>query len=125
MLVARKAVVLERLEQGNSVLFAGARAAIERLAARCPIAIASGARREEIVRVLEYERLTSFFPVVVAAGDTPTSKPAPDPYLLAIARLASSVGQPVDAARCVAIEDSRWGLDSARAAGLSTVAVTH
>ena len=28
------------------------------------------------------------------------------------------------AAQCVAIEDSRWGLDSARAAGLRTVAVT-
>jgi sugar-phosphatase len=26
---------------------------------------------------------------------------------------------------CVAIEDSRWGLESARAAGLRTVAVTH
>jgi beta-phosphoglucomutase-like phosphatase (HAD superfamily) len=26
---------------------------------------------------------------------------------------------------CVAIEDSRWGLESARAAGLRTVGITH
>jgi sugar-phosphatase len=30
----------------------------------------------------------------------------------------------IDPARCVAIEDSRWGIESARAAGLRTVAVT-
>ena len=29
------------------------------------------------------------------------------------------------AAACVAIEDSHWGLQSARAAGMRTIAVTH
>ena len=31
----------------------------------------------------------------------------------------------VDASRCVAIEDSRWGLESARGAGLRCVGVTN
>ena len=61
---------------------------------------------------------------VVSADDTTVSKPAPDPYLLAVARLAESIG-PLAPSDCVAIEDSRWGLQSARAAGLHTVAVAH
>lgn len=124
-LVARKAIVLEHLEQGASVLFAGARDAIHRMAAACPIAIASGARRPEILRVLEHEGLMPLFRFVVAAEDTPMSKPAPDPYLLAVSKLAAEAAQPLYAAECVAVEDSRWGLESARAAGLHTVAVTH
>ena len=35
------------------------------------------------------------------------------------------MGQPLQPDECVAVEDSRWGLQSARAAGLHTVAVTH
>jgi beta-phosphoglucomutase len=124
-LVARKAVVLESLEQGGSVLFAGARDAIHRMAAAFPIAIASGARREEILRVLEQESLARLFGAVVGAEDTPLSKPAPDPYLMAVARLAEECGEALDPRRCVAIEDSRWGLESARAAGLYGVAITH
>jgi len=42
----------------------------------------------------------------------------------AVVRLADAIGGPLRAADCVAIEDSRWGLDSARAAGLRTVAIS-
>jgi len=124
-LVERKAVDLEALERDVSVLFPGAADAIRRAAARVPIAIASGARGEEIRRVLTRERLDTFFAAVVSAEDTPLSKPAPEPYLHALAQLRAAAGSPLDAAECVAIEDSRWGLESARAAGLRTIAVTN
>ena len=123
-LVARKAVRLELLERDVSVLFPGAADAIRRASAAMPIAIASGARGEEIRRVLTREHLTACFAAIVAAEDTPASKPSPDPYLRALALLASSCGDHLRASECVAIEDSRWGLESARAAGLRTVAVT-
>src|SRR5262249_13662211 len=55
-LVARKAIVLEALERDESVLFPGAADAIRRAAARFPIAIASGARGDEIRRVLRREQ---------------------------------------------------------------------
>jgi beta-phosphoglucomutase-like phosphatase (HAD superfamily) len=42
-----------------------------------------------------------------------------------VAQLASTLHQPVAASDCVAIEDSAWGLESARAAGLRTVAVAQ
>lgn len=124
-LVARKAVRLEELERDASVLFPGAADAIRRAASTMPIAIASGARGDEIRRVLRREQLLGCFTAIVAAEDTLVSKPAPDPYLRALALLAPSFGDRLDAGDCVAIEDSHWGLDSARAAGLRTVAVTN
>ena len=75
--------------------------------------------------MLDRERLTTYFTAIVAAEDTPVSKPAPDPYLRAVALLAPALGGAVAAADVVAVEDSPWGLQSARAAGLRTVAVAH
>jgi beta-phosphoglucomutase len=124
-LVARKAVRLEALERGVSILFPGAAAAIRRASAAMPIAIASGAIGVEIRRVLGREHLIACFTAIVAAEDTPAGKPAPDPYLRAVALLAGACGGTLAPADCVAIEDSRWGLESARAAGLRTVAVTQ
>jgi beta-phosphoglucomutase len=124
-LVSEKAVRMEELERDASLLFPGAEAAVRRLSAVMPLAIASGALGPEIRRILDRERLSACFAAVVAAEDTPASKPSPDPYLLAVRRLREAVGRPLDAAECAAIEDSRWGLESARAAGLRTIAVTH
>jgi beta-phosphoglucomutase-like phosphatase (HAD superfamily) len=124
-LIARKAVRLEALERDVSMLFPGAADAVRRAAAAVPIAIASGARGVEIRRVLDREDLSACFTAVVAAEDTPASKPAPDPYLRALALLAPSFGGRLAANECVALEDSRWGLDSARAAGMRTVGVAQ
>jgi beta-phosphoglucomutase len=124
-LVARKAIELEALERDTSVLFPGAADAIRRAAARVPIAIASGALAAEIRRVLRREQLDGFFTAVVSAEDTPFSKPAPEPYLHALGQLRAATAAPIAASDCVAIEDSRWGLESARAAGMRAIAVTN
>jgi HAD superfamily hydrolase (TIGR01509 family) len=124
-LVRRKAQRLEALERDVSVLFPGAEAAIRRLALQCPLAIASGALREEIVRVLGRENLAQHFATIVAAEDTPVSKPAPDPYLRAVEQLSAATGTRLAASDCVAVEDSQWGIVSARSAGLRTVAITN
>src|SRR4051812_18977804 len=90
--VARKAVRLEELERDVSVLFPGAAGAIRRASAAMPIAIASGARGDEIRRVLIREGLSGCFTAIVAAEDTAVSKPAPDPYLRALALLGPACG---------------------------------
>ena len=124
-LTSRKAARLEALERDVSVLFPGAADAIRRAAAVVPLAIASGALGAEIRRVLDGADLTRHFTAIVSAEDTPASKPAPDPYRRAVALLSTAAGDPaLSAADCVAIEDSRWGIASARAAGLRTVGVT-
>ena len=123
-LTADKAERMEALERDASVLFPGAADAIRRAAAAVPIAIASGALGVEIRRVLDGASLTHHFRAIVAAEDTAAGKPAPDPYQRAVALLSESIGDTVLAADCVAIEDSRWGIASARAAGLRAVGVT-
>jgi beta-phosphoglucomutase-like phosphatase (HAD superfamily) len=124
-MIRLKARRLEELERDGSVLFPGVPAAIQTAADAVPIAIASGALGAEIRRVLDRANLTRYFATIVAAEDTPASKPSPDPYLLAVARLSARLSEPVPAGQCVAVEDSRWGLASAKAAGLRTVAVAH
>jgi beta-phosphoglucomutase-like phosphatase (HAD superfamily) len=42
-----------------------------------------------------------------------------------VQRMAACTGGALDPSDCVAIEDSRWGLESARSAGLRTVGITH
>ena len=123
-LVARKGIKLQALISRGEVLFAGVPAFIRAAAAEVPVAIASGALRHEIVQVLEAAALNQCFATIVAAGDTPESKPSPAPYLLAVERLQARAAERLEPHRCVAIEDSVWGLESARQAGLRCVGVT-
>jgi beta-phosphoglucomutase len=110
---------------GNHALYPGAAECVARLAAHVPVAIASGAMRHEIELILDRSGLRNRFPVIVAAGETPRSKPAPDPYARAFELLQGSGALRAGATpgEVVAIEDSEWGLQSARGAGLRTVAV--
>jgi beta-phosphoglucomutase len=124
-LIAAKARRLELLEESVSILFPGAADAVRRAAAEVPLAIASGALRAEIVRVLEREQLVKYFTAIIAAEDTPLSKPWPEPYRKALTTLTSRLSVEIAGQDCVALEDSPWGLQSARAAGLRTVAVAQ
>jgi beta-phosphoglucomutase-like phosphatase (HAD superfamily) len=111
---------------GEHGLFPGARACVERVAAEVPVAIASGALRHEIELLLERGGLSGRVPIIVAAGETLRSKPHPDPYARAFELLVAKGYIPADTetARVVALEDSEWGLQSARGAGLRTLGVT-
>jgi len=123
-LVARKGVKLQAMLEGDEVLFPGAAAFVRAAAAEVPIAIASGALRHEIVQIVNAAGLGRLFAAIVASGDTPESKPSPAPYQLAFEQLQQATRVPLDRRRCVAIEDSVWGLESARGAGLRCVGVT-
>jgi beta-phosphoglucomutase len=124
-LVARKGARLQAMMTAGSVLFPGAADFVKAAARAVPIAIASGALRHEIVEIIEAAGVAELFSVIVASGDTPESKPSPAPYRLAFERLRETTGTALDPLRCVAIEDSRWGLESARGAGLRCVGVTN
>jgi beta-phosphoglucomutase len=123
-LVAEKGVHLQAMLQNSSVLFPGAAEFIRSSAAEVPIGIASGAMKHEILQVIQAAGLAPCIALVVAAGDTPESKPSPAPYRLALEGLRERTGLDLDARRSVAVEDSRWGLASASGAGLRCVGVT-
>jgi beta-phosphoglucomutase-like phosphatase (HAD superfamily) len=125
-LVADKVALFPQLLAGHSVIYPGAASCIVRLGAEVPLAIASGAALDDIEAVLRGTGLRDRFRTIVAAEHTPRSKPHPDPYRRAVDNLREQgvVDPDVSARHVVAIEDSVWGLQSARDAGLRTVAVT-
>jgi beta-phosphoglucomutase len=102
-------------------VFPGAQALVERRAERGPIAVVSGALRDEVEFALERMGVRRLFAFVVTAEDTAQSKPDPAPYRLAAARLAE-LGH---TGAVVVLEDSVGGVASARGAGLRVVGVAH
>jgi HAD superfamily hydrolase (TIGR01509 family) len=84
---------------------------------RVPRAVATSSQRASAERKLRLTGLAKYFGAVVTVNCVAAPKPAPDPYLLAAARL----GQ--DPSRCIAFEDSDPGAAAARAAGMVVVQV--
>ncbi len=105
-------------------VYPGARELISWLGARVPLAIASGARREEIEAILAGAGLRGAFRAVVGAEDAGRTKPDPAPYLEAARRLGKTLSglAPGD---CLALEDSVAGVLSALGAGMKVVGVAH
>jgi beta-phosphoglucomutase len=123
-LVAAKAGRFEARVHDGNVLFPGAVACIERLAAVAPLSIASGALHAEIDAILTAAGVRDRFHAIVGADDVPRSKPAPDTYQRAV-ELLGAAGVDAEPSTCVAIEDTVWGIEAAHAAGLPCVALTH
>jgi HAD superfamily hydrolase (TIGR01509 family) len=123
--MAMKASIVEEMLKSDSILFPGAAACVRTLAETVPLAVASGALEPEIEMVLEHANLRQCFAAIASASDGVRGKPDPDLYLLAMAKLQERSREPLVAGSCIAIEDSHWGLEAARRAGLRCVAVTH
>ena len=100
-------------------LIDGAVEAVERLAARWPLGLASSSNRELIDLALELSGLGRHFAATVSSEEVERGKPAPDVYLETARRLGVRPDQ------AAAIEDSRSGLLSARAAGMRVVAIPN
>ncbi|HKA25903.1 MAG TPA: HAD family phosphatase [Gaiellaceae bacterium] len=116
------AEVVRRLEERyrrRLPLIDGAREAVERLAARWPLALASSSNREVIDLVLNLSGLAPFFRVTVSSEEVARGKPAPDVYLEAARELG------VQPESCAAIEDSRNGIRSAKAAAMHVIAIPN
>jgi HAD superfamily hydrolase (TIGR01509 family) len=110
---------MEELYRRQLPLIDGAVEAVQRLAARWPLGLASSSNRELIDLVLELSGLARFFRATVSSEEVAHGKPAPDVYFEAARRL----GAP--AADCAAIEDSHNGIRSAKAAGMRVVVVPN
>lgn len=87
-------------------------------------AICSGALESEIRHTLTQARLEDEFLFVVAADHVSIGKPDPEGYCLALSQL-QELDPLVTAGQCIVIEDSHWGLEAARGAGMKTIAVTN
>ena len=97
-----------------------------------PLAICSGALREEIEAMLEGVALRDCFSVIVAAEDVTAGKPDPSGYLLTVKllneKMRSSVAagansRPLAPADCLVVEDAPTVIRSVKAVGFPTLGV--
>jgi len=118
-LLAWKQKRLINLLRVEEPVFEGLPDLVEKLAARYPLAIASGSAHPVIDEVLAIRQLRRFFSVLVSSTDVPQCKPAPDVFLRTAALLE------VPSARCVVVEDSIAGVEGALAAGMRVIAIAN
>jgi HAD superfamily hydrolase (TIGR01509 family) len=110
---------LGRLYRDQLPELPGACEAVERLAGRWPLALASSSNRELIDLALELLGVSALFAATVSSEEVARGKPAPDVYLEAARRLG------VDPTRAAAIEDSQNGIRSAAQAGMRVLAIPN
>jgi HAD superfamily hydrolase (TIGR01509 family) len=94
-----------------------AREVVAALSSKYKMAIVTSSHREHFEIAHRNSGMLQMFAMIVAREDYVNSKPSPEPYLTALARL----GLPAD--RCVTIEDSERGVTSAIATGLRCIAI--
>ena len=125
-LVARKSVYYNAYIRDHMAIFPGVVAFIRAVSPALPMAVCSGALRNEIEYVLGRLAVRPCFQAVIAAEDTTRWKPDPQGYELACDALRRAGGgaslRPGD---CVVVEDSLAGVEAARRAGMRCVAVTN
>ena len=90
---------------------------IEASHGRIPFAVVSGSTRDSVTASLQVLKLLDKFDTLVCAGDYRRSKPDPEPFLVAAARLG------VAPEHCLVFEDTDMGIQAATAAGMASVKI--
>lgn len=90
---------------------------IEAQHGRIPFAVVSGSTRDSVTASLASLNLLDRFDALVCAGDYKKSKPDPEAFLLAAAKLG------VAPQECLVFEDTDMGIQAATAAGMASVKV--
>ncbi len=119
-LISQKAAVFQGyIKTGKVSPLPGAIELVKSIPSRLPVALCSGALKQDILPVLETLGINNAFTVIVTAEDTEKSKPDAAPYKLALEKLVID-----DPATALAIEDTPAGIMSAKGAGLKVLAIT-
>lgn len=118
-LIERKRSRFLKILAEQQPLFAGLPELVEQLAARYPLAVASGSPHAVIEGALSLRSLRRHFRATVSVADVGREKPAPDVFL----RAAELLGVPPQ--QCCVIEDSAAGVQAALAARMKVIAITN
>ncbi|HWR01147.1 MAG TPA: HAD family phosphatase [Chlorobaculum sp.] len=95
------------------------RETIEALSGQVRLGIVTGSPRDKLEMMHGPEGLLDRFEVIVTDDEVQNPKPHPEPYLKALESLG------IEPEQCLAVEDSRRGLDSAHAAGIACIVVPN
>jgi HAD superfamily hydrolase (TIGR01509 family) len=126
-LIARKAAYYQEAIRDHVTIFPGVETLIANLSPRLPLAVASGALRDEIETILSTAALLQHFTAIVAAEDVRHGKPEPEIFLKALEQINAGrdAHDQINAGDCVVIEDSKEGIKGARRAAMKCLAVTN
>jgi len=125
-LVVQKTAVFKQLAATEAAVIEGVTEFLDMLKQNnIPAAICSGALESEIKLLLTGTELSGYFHVIVAAEHVTKGKPDPEGFLLALCRLNEKLNTDIKPTECIVIEDSHWGLQAAKAAGMHPLAVTN
>lgn len=102
-----------KLLSERDVVLPGAEALVARLAPSFRMAIVTSSHRDHFERIHLHSGIPRHFELILTREAYLKSKPDPEPYLTALARLQ------LPAEECLVIEDSERGLSAAKAAGLT------
>ena len=103
------------LTEAGDLVLPGVRETLATLAGRYRLAVVTSSRKDHFAAIHRHSGILDHVEFVLANGDYPHTKPAPDPYLAALHRFAAA---PID---CVVVEDTPRGLASATAAGIRCI----
>jgi HAD superfamily hydrolase (TIGR01509 family) len=104
---------------GNSPITDPAVQLVELLVSQnIPVAIVTGAQRDDVLAVLEHSPVGKLIPILIAEEDVTHGKPHPEGYLTAAGLLQRDPGD------ILVFEDSVPGVLAAQAAGMTCVAVS-
>ena len=108
----------ERIEREGVPLKPGVREILAYLKEQnVPIGLATSTHRVRTQRRLELCGLSEYFQAVTTGDEVTKGKPDPEIYLTTCGKLG------LDPTRCLAVEDSKNGILSARAAGMSVAMI--
>lgn len=83
------------------------------------IGLASGSASKLVELKLKNAGIYDYFSVIIGGDDVKKGKPAPDVYLLAAEKLKMNPKE------CLALEDTQFGVEAAKAAGLFCFAIPN
>jgi beta-phosphoglucomutase len=126
-LVEEKGAVFQRIISSGAVEpYPGVVELLRALSGRIPLALCSGALPTDIDPILMRLGINGIFDAMVTAADVQSSKPDPESYALAVARLKEAHPHSgIIPENCLAIEDTPAGIASAVGAGLKVLAVAN
>ena len=124
VMTRKSKLMMQMIESKQFAALPGVEEFVRGLWRNYPLAICSGALREEIEAMLIGINLRDCFSVITAAEDVTVGKPDPMGYLLTTRLLAEKSKKKLEPANCLIVEDAPSVTKSVRSVGFPVLAVT-
>jgi beta-phosphoglucomutase len=123
VMTRKSAVMMDLIHRRQFTALPGVEEFVRGLWRNYPLAVCSGALREEIEAMLEGVSLRDCFPTIVAAEDVTVGKPDPQGYLLAMQQVSTRLKKGIAPGDCLIVEDAPTVIAGVRSAGFTVLGV--